>query len=141
MRNEKTFFPKNSGEATELSNLAEFLHPLLPDPRPFLLKHVTKTSIAVPALPVIHEIHTNPFGITCRPQNHHPSCQPPCLPAAGCRITIQAASFHDCRPLGSVIRLWMFQDCKLLKSGCAIAAKKRCFFAPSHRLITPSSHR
>ena len=32
---------------------AEFLHPLLPDPPPFLLKHVTKTSIAVPALPVI----------------------------------------------------------------------------------------
>ncbi len=44
---------------------------LLPDPPPILLKHVTKTSIAVPALPVIkprtpdppgiHEIHTNPL--------------------------------------------------------------------------------
>ena len=52
---------------------AGFLHPLLPDPPPFLLKHVTKTSIAVPALPVIkpgtpdppgiYEIHTNPFKI------------------------------------------------------------------------------
>ena len=43
-----------SGIPAELTNLAEFLHPLLPDPPPFLLKHVTKTSIAVPALPVIH---------------------------------------------------------------------------------------
>ena len=35
------------------TNLSRFFHPLLPDPPPFLLKHVTKTSIAVPALPVI----------------------------------------------------------------------------------------
>ena len=42
-----------SGNSTKLTDWARYLHPLLPDPPPFLLKHVTKTSIAVPALPVI----------------------------------------------------------------------------------------
>ena len=65
---------KESGKCAQLTAVAEYLHPLLPDPPPFLLKHVTKTSIAVPALPVIkpgtpdppgiYEIHTNPFEIT-----------------------------------------------------------------------------
>ena len=47
----------------ELTTVARLLHPLLPDPPPFLLKHVTKTSIAVPALPVIKPGAPDPLGI------------------------------------------------------------------------------
>ena len=45
---------KGIWETRRTPTVARFLHPLLPDPPPILLKHVTKTSIAVPALPIIH---------------------------------------------------------------------------------------
>ena len=48
---------KGIWETRRTPTVARFLHPLLPDPPPILLKHVTKTSIAVPALPVINKIH------------------------------------------------------------------------------------
>ena len=66
-------FSEELGQMRRTPAVAEYLHPLLPDPPPILLKHVTKTSIAVPALPVIkpgtpepigiHETHTNQFRI------------------------------------------------------------------------------
>ena len=60
-RNKKDF--ELRPKYTELTNWGKSLHPLLPDPPPILLKHVTKTSIAVPALPVIKPGTPDPPGI------------------------------------------------------------------------------
>ena len=54
---------KSPRETPRTPNGGEVLHPLLPDPPPILLKHVTKTSIAVPALPVIKPGAPDPLGI------------------------------------------------------------------------------
>ena len=51
-KREKKDIYKTIRESQRTPDPARYLHPLLPDPPPILLKHVTKTSIAVPALPV-----------------------------------------------------------------------------------------
>ena len=76
---------KGIGEMHRTPGRARYLHPLLPDPPPILLKHVTKTSIAVPALPVI------------KPRTTDPS-----IPWISMKSTIRAASLHDSRPPGSM---------------------------------------
>ena len=59
----KRVLKNNSAGGRQITGRAQSLHPLLSDSPPILLKHVTKTSIAVAALPVINTGAPDPLGI------------------------------------------------------------------------------